>query len=136
MGVWCFMRTYTRRSVIKIHELIQKLCGRKQTCRPDSSMTSLYKVKQNLSTSPPWCDSFLKILSNIHPETFSFQETHQCHRKQDTARSRHAYLIVTTGVQNSPCLLHGRQQCVTWYSLTHTKIHSHQSLSHLYQVLP
>ena len=43
------MRTYTR-SVTKIHQLIQKLHGRKQTCRR-GGMTSLCRMNQNTCTA-------------------------------------------------------------------------------------
>lgn len=45
------MRTYTKRSVTKIHQLREKLHGRKQTCRHDGSMTSLHRMKQNTCTA-------------------------------------------------------------------------------------
>jgi hypothetical protein len=40
-----FMITYIKRSVTKIWQLIQKLHGRKKTCRHDGSMASLHRMK-------------------------------------------------------------------------------------------
>jgi hypothetical protein len=55
-----------------IHQLIEKLNGRKHTRRHDGSMTSLHRMKQKHMDSPPLRDSSLKYYVALCPEMSSF----------------------------------------------------------------